>query len=98
MFALLAAVPLPNALYTHINLSNGNAASYPGPGCVSRAALIPCCVAPIFCFGSACACLLVAQESPWLPVGQLGTDRARVSPYARGFSTCLRGRTDRLRV
>jgi len=32
MFALLAAVPLPNALYTHINLSNGNAASYPGPG------------------------------------------------------------------
>ena len=38
MFALL--VTPPQALYTHINLSNGNAASYPGPGCVF-AVLLP---------------------------------------------------------
>jgi hypothetical protein len=36
MFGLLFAMLIdpPEALYTHVNLSNGNAASYPGPGYV----------------------------------------------------------------
>ena len=34
MFSLLTVLKAPESLYTHINLSNANAASYPGPGCV----------------------------------------------------------------
>jgi hypothetical protein len=33
MFALLITLEAPRSLDTHINLSNANAASYPGPGC-----------------------------------------------------------------
>ena len=37
MFAIFQMLlDSPEATYTHINLSNGNAASYPGPGYVPK--------------------------------------------------------------